>query len=241
MIHEFLFIPLFAAAEDFLQFLVPLVFFGVWAINQLLANARQRRPVPRPRPAPPRPGPAAGGAKPAAGRQPAGPADFRDEIEAFLRRATEQKGEVVERAPAAKRPKHQAPVAKPVRQPASQAAEVKKIERPHEVRREPLAEAVDHKFDKEKQDFEQRAGKMGAALAEADAARLRHQRQTFEHAVGDLAEQKRLGDTLRLTETQDAPVPAPLARDLLAAFQNPTKLRNAILLREILERPVNRW
>src|SRR5687768_8519374 len=73
--------PLFAAAQDWLSFIIPIVLFIVWVLNQVIGRLAQPQNPPLRRPV--------AGAPPAPRPQ---PAKVDDEIEAFLRRAAQQRG-----------------------------------------------------------------------------------------------------------------------------------------------------
>lgn len=65
----------------------------------------------------------------------------------------------------------------------------------------------------------------------------RHVDEAFAH---DLQHRTAAGAAAE-TSTPPAPLPSSVGRDLAAAVREPASLRRLILLREVLERPVERW
>lgn len=214
---------LLAAGIDWLEALLPVLFVGFWILSQVFAVLRRvgggaaQPPVGGP-PAAPRP---ADVRRPP---QPAGDGDPRAELEKqiadFLRQVT---GESVgpERAPPRPRPAPQASSA-----PAPPALRPK-AEKP--ARPKPTAPAA-------------QPPRSVGTLAAGPSDVARHVQDAFAHDLGHLHSglEKATDEPAKVAPAR--PVARGLsARDLVAAARDPATIRQAILLREILERPVDRW
>jgi hypothetical protein len=79
-------------------------------------------------------------------------------------------------------------------------------------------------------------------MAQADEKRVEHLQEVFGHQVGQLGDEAT--PTIASQESVSAEAPAVAAGpafDLVGMFGQPDKLRQAILLQEILQRPEHRW
>lgn len=239
--------PLIAGIEDFIGILVFVLFLVISIVGQLLAKVRenqeqaqrrqaQQRQAQRPQAAGPAPRPAPG----AQARAGQGQDPLKDEIGEFLRRAAERRGA----APAqpARRP---APAQPPVREtrPARETRPVRKtpaprIDEPVEV------ELVEVPSTPSRSAFVPTQGatetarlateRLGRDIDQADERMAEHLHQVFDHQVGTL---QRGRIQLQVQE----PLPQTTAAGLASMVADPVRLRQAILLNEILERPVHRW
>ena len=98
---------LLAAVEDWLKIIVPLVFFVIYAINQLMTAAKTKSAQPRNNPPRRKPEMAERPLRPAqpqAQAAPGGQAPLNAEIDQFLKRAVQRRGDRGGREPAAKAP-----------------------------------------------------------------------------------------------------------------------------------------
>lgn len=215
---------LFAAGIDWLEAILPLLFVGFWILSQVFAVLRRvggggpaqppvvRLPdVPRRDDLPRAP-------------QPAGEVDPRAELEKqiadFLRQVT---GEA---------PMTQKPQPRPQTMPQASSvpkspAPRPKAERP--ARPKPPAPAA-------------QPPRSVGTLAAGPSDVARHVQDAFAHDLGHLHSglEKATDEPAKVAPAR--PVARGLsARDLVAAARDPATIRQAILLREILERPVDRW
>jgi hypothetical protein len=235
---------LFAAGFDWLEALLPFLFVAFWIVSQVFAVLRrlqgggQQQPPPRPRfdPARERPRPP----QPAAGDAADARSELEKQIAEFLREAT-----------GGKQPQ------RPINQPAAR-------------KNEPVTPMQPPRPDR-RGDTERRGVPTPRTAAPAQRDREREQKKVVaarETTVKPMAAtpQPQTGNTesvarhvqdafsrelthLRGTLTQDdaqaggtprqaAPTQA---EELVHLLRNPTTVRQVILLREVLDRPVDRW
>jgi hypothetical protein len=84
-------------------------------------------------------------------------------------------------------------------------------------------------------EFEQRASHLGERVGLADDDLAAHLQQVFDHHVGSIG----TPGTARMTgEETNA---ANMSLEILATFRDPTMLRRAIILNEVLTPPTQRW
>jgi len=207
---------LLAAALDWLEGVLPVLFVGFWILSQVFAVFRRvaggpaRPPVVR-EPAPPR-GPA-DAPRPAAEPR----AELERQIAEFLREASGAR-----------------PTERPARTaPAPQAAIKGQAAPPaHAVRPEHAAPEAPppRAAPAPRRDDDRRVG----TLAARPSAVARHVQDAFAHDLG------RLHSGLDMADAAAAPRPAA-AVALARLARDPATIRQAVLLREILERPVDRW
>lgn len=230
---------LFAADAGFwLSILFPLIMFIVWLLNQAIGRAAQP-------PNPPR-DPRRAGQPP----QPARPAQARvdEEIEAFLRRAAQQRGAAAQRptAPAspAQTPQPAAPRTLVTRgeriaplRPADSAVQVEVVEESDEGTPEmhsmTVAEHVQRHLDT--RDFQQRASSI-TKVDQADEQLQQRLHQAFDHNLGTLAA-KEQAQQAAAAASAAATATKVTAGGVYAMLKDPNSLRNAIILQEILRRP----
>lgn len=222
-------------AADWWGWVVPVVFIIIYLVNHLLAGskvpAKQREAQQRRKSAPPAERPLRPGQAP---QQQGGQSQLNAEIEQFLKRANERRMEKTRReAPVASRPPLAAPAA-PLREQVSEI--------------EPLAhrdfdtveESVKQHFGN--RGFEQRAEHLADDVTHLDVERAQHLKQVFDHRLGNL---DRGSDDPKAPQDVKPPVtradPTATAQALAGLLTNQTNVRQAILLKEILERPVDRW
>lgn len=214
------------ADGDWIGVVVFLVIMVISAISQMAGNkkeAQQPRPKPRPRPRPPvRPAQAGPGRQdPVAG-----------ELEEFLRRAAGGGGQQpVRRPPPA--PPARPVVAKPViAQPvvAEATDDLEVIES--------VADHMSHSTGESRFPSQLTGGPNQADQVS----------RKFDHQMGQLdstPEKAAHAAAIAEPDTQAAKVvesmPPTAAAGLAAMLASPTSLRQAILLKEILERPEHRW
>ena len=221
---------LFAAAIDWLESLLPVLFVGFRILSQVFAIFRRvagggeaakgnggARPQP---PAAPEAGPELRG-------------DLQKQIEEFLRQAT---GE---------RPVQPKPQPRPIAQPkpaAPRPVVAKAVTPPALSSRETAPRAG---VERNVGSFA--AGKTDVArhVQDAFAHDLKHDRPGIGLANAPL----RAGRSPLAGQPAAAPaapkrtakLPVSTAAELLEALRNPATIRQTILLREVLERPVDRW
>jgi hypothetical protein len=216
-------------ADDLIRILIFALIFLIPVIGKILTSMRApQRPVgPQRAPQPPQ-------VQPKVQVQP--PKSVKEEIDEFLRRAAQKRQATTvmsaERmaAPAARLAKEEQPVKAEVARPRPVGGEV--------------AEHVKKYLDERQ--FDQRAEKLGTDVAAADKKIEEHLKDVFGHGISKLAAQR--------GETAAAPTPAPTGffQDEVPALStagvgvasllgNIDTLRQAIVLNEILQRPIDRW
>ncbi|HVC92936.1 MAG TPA: hypothetical protein VND64_04555 [Pirellulales bacterium] len=219
--------PLLAAIDlgDILKVIFVIVFISIGAIKQLgKAADAQKRKMARP-PAPPRP------PRPQPGRR-----EVEDEVSDFLRRAAEKR---------AGRPAVVTPADAPV-EPTRRLIEIGASDVIHaQAIEEPptgasVAQHVRQHLDT--REFEARASNL-TSVDQADEAIESHLHQVFAHQVGHLSSSRPADPVLEgqsgaAPTTPDTTAPAEYLVSLLG---NPQSLRSAVILREVLERPTQRW
>ena len=241
--------PLFAAGFDWIEALLPFLFVAFWIISQVFAVFRRlqgggRQPQPPVRIDRPRGQP----------RPPGGGADVRSELERqiqeFLRQAT---GEQARRPGGPPEPARPATPAQPRAdqpsrgQPRTEPArkvEPARIERPSGQRpaaapaRKDPAGAATAKRVPGRQTVPPAPGSVAASLAPQGESVARHVQDAFSHDLtherGGLAHDAPGAEPV-MRRTND------LAAELAEMLRSPAATRRAILLREVLERPVDRW
>jgi len=220
--------PLLAAGLDWLEGLLPLLFVMIWIVSQVWGvfrkiggdgNAKPPRAGPVPRPAP-RPVPEA----PWLEEEPLpADADLRSELEQQIEEFLRETGRSVPAEP---------------RSAASRSArKPRKVSQPQRPRNEgrAAAPAAPPRLSPAA-DTPPRARAIGS-LAESTSDIARHVEDAF---ADDLIHRRAAASTPAAERSglDRAPV-APL--DLVALLRTPATLRQLILVREVLDRPVERW
>jgi hypothetical protein len=206
-------IPVLAAGIDWLEGLVPLLFVLVWIVSQVVNLVRRVAGDGG------RPGPA-----PVVPRRPPPPAD--DAREALER----QIGEFLQQARGGR-------VREPAAKPALPRAESRRPRPPKPAPRSlppvaasrvppPLPAAPPRLSDRHLQPL----GDAGDDIAE-------HVDGAFAHDLRHRA----APSSAAATRTATAPSTGTTAADLAAALRDPATLRRLVLVREVLERPTDRW
>jgi hypothetical protein len=228
---------LLAAGFDWLEALLPFLFVAFWIVSQVFAVVRRlqgggrQQPPPRPRfdPARDRPRPP----QPAAGDAVDPRSDLEKQIAEFLREATGEKKPqptvrnrepVTAARPQPPRPERRAdaerrgPRAPRVATPGQR--EQQKVVAPPENAVKPMAATPPMQTGNTES--------VARHVQDAFSRELTHLRGTITQ------EDAQAGGTPRLaTPTQ--------AEELVHLLRNPSTIRQVILLREVLDRPVDRW
>ena len=217
MIASFL---LLGAADDWFKW-VPVIVFLIYLINHFIGMAgkqqQPRRPVrpearPDPRVARPRP---------------AGRPEVQDEVAEFLKRAAEKRSAT---KPAEARP------AQPRRVAPPEIVEARAVEEmPSDRWPEPVRPQVENR------ELAERAGHL-THVDRTEAAFQAHM-QVFDHTVGRIHETAAIPTPVGTGQSDVAPqtVSAPPNEIFASLLSDPQSLRQAIILNEIIERPVERW
>jgi len=221
---------LFAAGIDWLEAILPILFVGFWILSQVFAIFRRvaggpaRPPVVRvpdlvrddgPKPRPP--------AQPEVDPR----AELEKQIADFLRQVT---GEAPQAAPA--RPRTQPPPRSDASPPPKQSAPAAHRPRPALPRPRPSMQPAPAAGERHVGTLDTQPSDVARHVEDAFAQQLGHLHSGLERPGDEAAqaERPRPGVGSRVT-----------ARDLVAAARDPATIRQAILLREILERPADRW
>lgn len=227
---------LFAAGFDWLEALLPFLFVAFWIVSQVIAAIRRLGNGPRPaRPLPrfdpardPRGLPRMDGGDPADAR-----AELDRQIAEFLRDMTERKQRPPGRAaaddrgagPAAPRPQTPAGGApQPAGRGAAAAAAARK-------RTAPPAPAA-----KRQPSRAPTPAMVSAAAAEPAASVAAHVSEVFGREMAHLR-----GDITGDAAGARVAVAPSSAQQLVKMLRDPQTVRQLVLLREVFERPVDRW
>jgi hypothetical protein len=205
--------PVVAAGIDWLEGLVPLLFVLFWIVSQVVNFIRSVAGDGG------RPGPA-----PVVPRRPPPVADdareaLERQIGEFLKQSRGDRDRRPAATPAAPRPEARHPrPPKPVQRPAAPRAASRVPP--------PLPTASPRLSDRHLQPL----GDAGDDIAE-------HVDGAFAHDLRHRA----APSSAAATRTATAPSTATTAADLAAALRDPATLRRLVLVREVLERPTDRW
>ena len=234
---------LFAAGFDWLEALLPFLFVAFWIVSQVFAvfrrlqgGGRQQQPPPLPRfdPARDRPRPPQPAAEDAADPR----SVLEKQIAEFLREATgEKQPQPTINQPTMKKSEPGAATRPQPPRPERRAdADRRAPQAPRAaapVRREPKKNAV--------------AREDSARITETSSQQPQPQSESVARHVQDAFSRELTH--LRGTITQDEPQAGGASRtsaltpaeELMHLLRNPVTVRQVILLREILDRPVDRW
>lgn len=219
-------LPLFAAGFDWLEAILPILFVGFWIVSQVFAVLRRVAGGPARPPVvgqPGRPRDGAGAPPPEAERS-----ELERQIAEFLRdvqrdpRVAGQPGK--ERQPEKGKPPRRA--VEPQRRPPTPAVK--------EPRPTPAKTAV--------AGIPAPAQRPMSGLGTGPTDVARHVQDAFAHELAHLHSGLEARDAEaggRETARREAVGTTPY--DLVRTLRDPVTLRQAVLLREILERPVERW
>ncbi len=148
------------------------------------------------------------------------------DMEEFLRRAAERRRRQAEQKPAP-------PAPQPRRQP-----EIRYVEPQADavvLPGEDVAEHVARHMDTS--DYADRASLMAAEVGMADDHMEAHVHQVFDHDLGQLEAKDRDRETQGAHQRPSPPATGDIAASLIQMLRTPATVRQAIVLREILDRP----
>lgn len=242
--HHFL----LADFEDMVKVWAPIIFFVVYGVAQLVGSiqeekrkAARKRPQPQP-PAPDAPRRPAAPAAPVAGDKPLTLEEtLRREVDEFLRRAQgapaqPRKAPAPEPKPKPVEAKPRRPLVTPARRPESKtAAPAADLPRPAlapPVSRPAVAERMQQDLPAAAA-VGQRAGTLGAEVAQADERMEQHLREKFSHQLGTFVHAEH-GDVKPAAGS-------PLAQELRKMLSSPAGVKQIIVASELLNRPTHRW
>jgi hypothetical protein len=212
-----------AKGEDLLGTLIVIVIVIISAVAQLIGKAREvQKQAGRPKP-------------PAEPLPPQAQDPLADEIEDFLKRASQRRRATGSR-PAA-----------PIPLPAAEAPTRRLVQAdliPMEGAPESVAAHVRDHLSSAK--FAPVSQQLGREVTQIDGKIERHLLEKFDHRLGRLAgmggESASAQTAVDLEAPRQGAAVAPLAAaNLAAVLANPASLRQAILLSEVLNRPESRW
>ncbi|MEI6240463.1 MAG: hypothetical protein WCR51_08735 [Planctomycetia bacterium] len=227
---------LFAAGIDWLEAVLPILFVGFWILSQVFAVLRRaaggpaRPPVVR---VPDAVRDDAARPRPLAQPEVDPRAELDKQIADFLRQVT---GEAPRTAP--ERTRTQPP---PLRPESSPQPRVEKRPPSPAVLQPPRPALAQARSAGERT---QPVGERHVGTLDVQSSDVaRHVQDAFKQQLGHLhSGLERPGDETPGTEAPRRVGGGRMtARDLVAAARDPATIRQAILLREILERPVDRW
>jgi hypothetical protein len=229
--------------EDLVFFLIVILFMVIGGLTQLFKKLQEAQRAPRR----PRPGPRPGGVRPGGGARanvPPGRDPVRAEIDQFLRRAADRRGAGPQPAQRVGPP----PAGRPAPQPwAQRPAQAPGGVEPVEVVPEPdsVADHVRHQLPQ--QQAAAWSSEVGRHWQQAGDSMETHVHEAFDHQVSGLeatpgeSAYAAEPDELDTPEDRVTAIPQTAAAGLAAMLAEPTNLRQAIVLTEILQRPEHRW
>lgn len=155
------------------------------------------------------------------------------DIEEFLRKAAQRRAQAQQAANQARGGPPPAARAQPARQPQPNAPQ----------RRQPdivIGEVVEPVVidDKVPSQADQKTNKLDSEVAHADEKIAAHLQEKFEHQLGSLRVQGDRPDATSVVLDSDR---NKTAYELIKMFKDPSSLRAAIIMSEVLERPEHRW
>jgi len=220
---------LLADADLWIKVIGGIIVALIYLVNHIVGatgkaqQRRQVRPEARPDPRAARPRPAT----------PAGRPDMQDEVAEFLKRAAEKRSATKSAEPQSAQQRR--PPARSASTTAAEIVEARTVEElPSSRWPDPVQPHVGNR------DLAQRAGHL-AHVDRGDAAFQAHM-QAFDHQVGRFSESAATlptpGDA---HDTGPQTINAPPNEVFAALLSDPQSLRQAIILNEIIERPVERW
>jgi hypothetical protein len=219
-----------AAADSWIGFVVFLVIMIISAISQMAGNKKEapRPPAPRPRPRPPvRPAQAGPGQQGPVAR----------ELEEFLRRAGGQPQGRPPQQPGFPQPgpAPRPPVARPMpaRPVVAQPVAAEIVDDLEVI--ESMADHVGHSVGGLQAQLDHRAGQPGGF-----AHSFNRQMGQFDSSGAQAEREAAFAEPDPHGEFLES-LPPTAAAGLAAILAAPTSLRQAILLSEIIQRPVHRW
>jgi hypothetical protein len=228
--------------DELIKIVILILVFGIPALGKLISSMReQKRPGMPPMQRPPQPA-MPQQRPPLQQQQPQvqipQPKSVKDEIEEFLRRAAQKQ-------------QHGAPAAGPTRrapQAAAQTVQQQQVVQAEVVRRKPFGTEVSEHAQKflDDKEFDERSAKLGSEVTSSEKKMEQHLKQMFGKDINKSA--SLAGDNA----APAIPLPANYLQDsvpalsvagvgLAAALNNIDSLRQAIVLNEILQRPMDRW
>ena len=227
---------LIADDGDVIFFVIVILFLVIGGLTQLFKKLQEAQRDPR-RPRP-------GGIRPQAGP---GRDPVRAEIQQFLREAAGRRGGAAPQqaprvGPPPAAPQRPGPGGWPQR-----PAETPVLLEPIEAVPEPSSVAEHVGRQVPKQQFGGLPSDVGRRLERSGEAVQGHVHDVFDHRVGRL--EGTPGESTYATQAEEAdtpedriiPLPPTVAAGLAAMLAEPTSLRQAIVLSEILQRPEHRW
>lgn len=235
-------LPLAIDLGDIIRLIFLFLFLGVGAIRLFTdaANAQKQKGQ--------QPPPDPGEAK---GKRKRNPQDsIREEVEEFLRRS----GQRVEEQPAAQRERpprievimedEDGFAVLPTPRDAEDKTRVPPVVAPpkqqKERRKAKTREERDTRSRYRREEFATRASEMGEVLSQTDERLEARLAQKFDGRLGNLADMRRIREAADQVRENREEAPA-IAKELLATLTSPMGMRQAIILHEILDRPINRW
>jgi len=166
-----------------------------------------------------------------------------DEIAEFLRRAAQRRAEQMQQQQRAAQQQY-APPPPPLRPAAPVVVEAEIVDEDDLTPvRPPLSRVAQHVAQHlDTREFAERAERMADVTEHADERMESHLHQAFDHRMGNISAGTQ-SITAAITPEVDDEMKARVAQNhpLLSMLRQPQSVRNAIILSELLERPVKNW
>ncbi len=217
---------LVADLQDILGGIGACVFVIIWFISTL-AGIRQKAPRDRP------PGMPVG--------EPQDQGVLETEIDKFLKQAKSKRtggDDDVEIFEPAEEPLRQPPMAEPLEAELVREPPIGELRNRHAVSAQVAA-------DLDTSRTERRIERMGDNVEAADEVMASHVRDVFDHPLGSLTDTSLRGysqaETAAEPESEKITSTPTAAVDFAALLGNVDNIRQAIVMNEILQRPVDRW
>jgi hypothetical protein len=208
--------------EALIKLIIVLLIIVVPAIGNMITKSREaRNRLPRPGgPQPPNPRPAE--------------KSMQNEIDEFLRRVAD---------PRAGRPTPANTVAKVARKPTAPLPKPKPITAEVVDSGPPRGSGVTDHVRKflDSTDFQRRSGELGGEVAQADEKFEQRLQGTFEHRLGQLGAVTPQPSPEMLSAASTGVTGTGIPSAIASLFTTPDSIRQAVVINEILQRPLHRW
>lgn len=236
-------LPLAIDLGDIIRLIFLFLFLGVGAIRLFTDAANAQKQRQKGPPPPPDPDEARDKRK----RDPQ--ESIRQEVEEFLRRSGQQRDD--RPAPQRNRPPRIEVIAaeeefapQPTPRVAPEKPRVPPVAAPplsaKEARKKKSRERQEIEPRFRREEFAQRATELGGVVSQTDERLEARLAQKFDSRLGNLADMRRIREAADQQRDNRDTAP-PLAQELLKTLTTPAGMKQAIILREILDRPIERW
>jgi hypothetical protein len=174
-----------------------------------------------------------------------GARSLSDEIAEFLRRAAQRRAEQMQQQQRAAQQQYASPPPAPPLRPVAPVVVEAEIVDDDDLTpvRSPLSKVAQHVAKHlDTREFAQRAERLADTTEQTDERMESHLHQAFDHRLGNISAGTQ-SITAAATPAADDEVRARVAQShpLLSMLRQPQSVRNAIIISELLQRPMHNW